>query len=899
MLQLKSSVTSLVCGIFLMALWMWLGEAIVAQDEKPYGLAKLERWENTRLVGTPEPPPPYSVEPVYTNLVWSAPMFIAPEPGSDRLFAMLNGANGQPAELVAFRDDTLVKKRTQLINLKGRIAYSFCFNPSYERNGYLYLFTNLRLDRFGGGKANRISRVAVPSDSSEEIDLNTEHVIIEWESRGHDGGGLAFGRDGMLYISTGDGTSDSDQWVSGQTLGDLLGGVLRVDVRNSSLDKPYSVPPDNPFVDLPGARPELFAYGLRNPWRLAADVQTGQVWVGNNGQDLWETVHLVRSGENYGWSVYEGSHPFYLNRKLGPHPLTLPTAEHPHSEARSITGGIVCHGSKWPALRGQYLYGDYSTGKIWGIRHDGQEVVSHRELADTSLAIAGFAETHSGEVLIVDHSRGFYRLKLRPQKRLRQHFATRLSDTGLFTDTAAHKLHPGVIDYSVVASAWNDGAMAERAIAVPNAQPVGFSRSGAWSFPEGTALVQTLTLHREHPSGSARPFRVETRILLLQQKEWNGYSYRWNEAQTDAELVSRNGGMATFRVRDSASPGKFRRHDWVFPSRADCMVCHGRAAGYILGINGMNLNREHTYGPVTDNQLRTLGHAGFFRNAPKTPLRNDGKLVDPYDPAEDTEQRVRSYLHINCAACHVHSGGGNSMMELKWSTARDDMNLIDARPQHDTFGIANAMLVSPGAPRQSVLLQRLSRRGRGQMPPLVSGAVDRAAVALFREWIGGLKPSSIFVKNWTMADLEPALGELEKVRSITAGRRAFERTGCAQCHQFKGKGGSVGPDLDGLAKRMKPRDVLESILDPSRTIAKSYVIEQFTMSDGATHLGQAQEETDFVVRLRSLSATSAPVSLAKALIVSRKKLNVSNMPPGTVNTLKEHEILDLLAYLLD
>ena len=239
------------------------------------------------------------------------------------------------------------------------------------------------------------------------------------------------------------------------------------------------------------------------------------------------------------------------------------------------------------------------------------------------------------------------------------------------------------------------------------------------------------------------------------------------------------------------------------------------------------------------------------------------------------------------------------MMELKWSTARDDMNLIDARPQHDTFGIANAMLVSPGAPRQSVLLQRLSRRGRGQMPPLVSGAVDRAAVALFREWIGGLKPSSIFVKNWTMADLEPALGELEKVRSITAGRRAFERTGCAQCHQFKGKGGSVGPDLDGLAKRMKPRDVLESILDPSRTIAKSYVIEQFTMSDGATHLGQAQEETDFVVRLRSLSATSAPVSLAKALIVSRKKLNVSNMPPGTVNTLKEHEILDLLAYLLD
>ena len=283
-------------------------------------------------------------------------MFISPEPGSDRLFALLNGVNGEPAELVAFRDDTVVKERTQLMDLEGRIAYSFCFHPSYQRNGYLYLFTNQRMDRFGGGKANRISRVAVQSDSLELIDPNTEHIILEWESRGHDGGGLAFGRDGMLYISTGDGTSDSDQWVSGQNLGDLLGGVLRIDVRNSTPNKPYSVPPDNPFVDLPGARPELFAYGLRNPWRLTADVRTGQVWVGNNGQDLWETVHLVRSGENYGWSVYEGSHPFYLNRKLGPHPLTLPTAEHPHSEARSLTGGVVYHGSKWLALRGPVSY---------------------------------------------------------------------------------------------------------------------------------------------------------------------------------------------------------------------------------------------------------------------------------------------------------------------------------------------------------------------------------------------------------------------------------------------------------------------------------------------------------------------------------------------------------------
>lgn len=899
MFRLNSPATSVACGVWLWAVWLWLGQAIVAQEDEPFGLAKRERWVNTRLVGTPEPPPPYTVEPVYTNLAWHAPMFIAPEPGSNRLFAMLNGADGQPAELVVFRDEPRVKESRRLLELGGRIAYSFCFDPGYARNRQLYLFTNLRSAKFGGGKANRISRVVVRDGAEGGIEPQSEHIILEWASRGHDGGGIAFGLDGLLYISTGDGTSDSDNWLSGQTLDDLLGGVLRIDVRDSTPDKPYAIPPDNPFVDLPGARPELFAYGLRNPWRLAVDARTGQVWVGNNGQDLWESVHLVRPGENYGWSVYEGSHPFYLNRKLGPHPLTLPTAEHPHSEARSITGGVVYHGAKWPDLRGHYIYGDYETGKIWGLRHDGERVVSQRELADTVLGIAGFAETNSGELLVVDHAGGFYRLVPRPGTRQPAPFPARLSDTGLFADTAAHEMKPGVIGYSVTAPGWHDGASARRWMAVPGDGRVGYRRDAAWQFPNGSALLQTLSVEREDPRGLAKPFRVETRILLRQQNEWVGYSYRWNEAQTDAALVAPAGAKATFRMADPGALGQFRRHDWAFPSRADCMACHSRAGGYILGITGANMNRDHDYGAIAADQLRTLSHVGLLRDAPRSGSRRGGALVDPYDTGEDLDRRVRSYLHINCAACHTRSGGGNSTMELKLDTAHDAMNLIEARPQHDTFGIANAMLVSPGAPGQSVLLQRLSRRGRGQMPPLVSGAVDHAAVGLFRDWISGLKPSAVFVKNWRMADLEPALDGLAEGRSLAEGERAFEQTGCAQCHRLKGRGGSVGPDLTGLAKRLTPRAVLESILEPSRTITETYAMEQFTMSDGTVHLGQVQEETDAVVRLRSLSATSAPFTLAKALIESRKKLNISNMPPGTVNTLTGQQILNLVAYLLE
>ena len=594
----------------------------------------------------------------------------------------------------------------------------------------------------------------------------------------------------------------------------------------------------------------MFAYGLRNPWRLTIDALTGQVWVGNNGQDLWETVHLVRPGENYGWSVYEGSHPFYINRKLGPHPLTLPTAEHPHSEARSITGGVVYHGAKWPDLRGHYIYGDYETGKIWGIKHDGEKVVSHRELADTSLAIAGFATTNTGELLVVDHSSGFYRLISQPRIRQSAPFPTRLSETGLFADTEAHEMKPGVIGYSVIASGWNDGALVKRWMAVPGDERIGYDRGGAWQFPNGTALVQTLSVEREDHRGLAGPFRVETRIMLRQQNEWVGYSYRWNEAQTNAELVGPAGAKAIFRVPDAKSPGQFRRQDWVFPSRADCMACHSRAGKYVLGITGANMNREHTYGAITDSQVRTLSHVGFFRNASESQSRRSGALVDPYDASADLERRVRSYLHINCAGCHVRSGGGNSMMELGLANSPRKMHLIEARPQHDTFGIANAMLVAPGAPGESVLLQRMNRRGRGQMPPLVSGAVDHAAVELFREWISGMKPSAVFVKNWKMADLEPALSELSEVRSLAVGKRAYDKAGCAQCHRFEGSGGSVGADLTGLAKRMNPREVLESILEPSRTIAEAYMMEQFSMSDGAVHLGQVQEETDTVVRLQ-------------------------------------------------
>jgi glucose/arabinose dehydrogenase len=482
---------------------------------------------------------PYTVEKTFAKLTWKSPIYIADEPGTDRLWVVQEGGGAdQGARIVRIEDDPAAGESEVVLDMPKRLVYSVCFHPDYASNGFVYVFSNGPRD--APERRNRITRFTVGRQRPWRVDPESEQVVIEWKSAGHDGGDMTFGRDGLFYVTTGDGTSDSDAWDSGQTLDDLLGSVLRIDVDRRDGDAPYGIPPDNPFVATPGARPEIWAYGLRNPWRMGSDPQTGQIWVGNNGQDLWETAHLVRRGENYGWSVYEGSHPFYLERRRGPTPHVPPTIEHPHAEFRSLTGGVVYRGGRLPDLDGAYIYGDYSSGRIWGMKHDGRRALWHRELADTSLQIAAFRVDHRGDLLIADHGGGIYRLVPRPAGEPTAPFPTLLSRTGLFSSTEGHRADRALIPYSVNAPGWADGALAERFLAIPGALKVGFDQGRGWSFPDGTALVQTLSLGRG-PGDDAARSRVETRILLRQQGEWEGYSYRWNAAQSDATLVPKEG----------------------------------------------------------------------------------------------------------------------------------------------------------------------------------------------------------------------------------------------------------------------------------------------------------------------------------------------------------------------
>ena len=742
------------------------------------------KWTTSRVVGFPDPPLPYRVTPAFPRLKIRQPVYIAEEPGTDNLLVIQHLENwAGPGRVIRVRNDANVDSSETLLEI-NQLVYGLTFHPDFEKNGYVYLIGNG--PEGAKNRFNRITRYTISREPPHRLDPNSALVIIEWESNGHNGGDLAFGPDGFLYHAAGDGTSDSDTNLRGQEMSHLTSKLIRIDVDHPApgTGKNYSVPKDNPFVGKEGVAPETWAYGFRNPWRLAFDAKTGHLWVAQNGQDLWESVYVAKKGENYGWSVYEGGHPFQLGRKLGPTPVVFPVIDHHHSEARSLTGGVVYYGRKYPDLNGAYVYGDFSTGRIWGARYDGARITWHKELARTTLQITAFRADKHGDLFVLDDGGGVFKFEpnLQDSKPARP-FPTLLSETGLFSSVKGHVPDPSLISYSVNSPLWSDGAHKDRFIALPGDTRIDLTPTRGWNFPEGAVLVKTFSLDRESGNPATRQ-RIETRLFTKTQGQWYGYTYEWNDEQTEATLVPPDGRDKDFASHDASAPQGVRKQTWHYPSRAECMVCHSRAANFVLGPSTLQMNKEHDYPDGSrDNQLRVLerlgvlnvDYAGHARDAIRKDLVRKGmegkeaderanelvagkgqrqpkpstlltvppqklpSIPDPYDPKADLDKRARSYLHANCAICHIEAGGGNSQLDLEFTTAPQKMKGIDQPPQHDAFGVADARILAPGDPDRSVLLQRVSRRGAGQMPPLASHVRDEQAAQMLREWIAAMK----------------------------------------------------------------------------------------------------------------------------------------------------------------
>ena len=689
------------------------------------GLAAADvRWNSAALRVPPDGPPEMLAVPAYPRLPLKRPVFLERQPGSDRMLVIENYAWEEYRSVIRrFRDDPGASEVEDVLVIPGdgELAYGLCFHPQFAANGYLYVGTNGR----GPGDAHhsRIVRYTMSREAPWPIDPASRRVIIEWPSNGHNGAAAVFGNDGMLYVTSGDGSPNSDALNAGQNTGSLLAKVLRIDVDGAADGEAYRVPSDNPFVGREGMRPETWAYGLRNPWRITNDPVSGQIWVGQNGQDLREYAHLLERGANYGWSEYEGSRLFQPGKLSGPAAFTPPTLEHDHAAFRSLTGGFVYRGQRFPQLAGAYLYGDYGTGRVWAARHDGQKLVWQRELADTPAAIAGFGTNAAGDILLADHlGNAVLRLDPAPPRAAdAPAFPRKLSETGIFRDLAKLDPAPGVMRYRINAPSWHDGASSEFHMAIPEGKaaeipndPAGGWKS--WNFPDGSVLVQTLAIPAD---GDRAAVRAETRILVRSDADWLAYAWLWNKDQSDAELVAAGG----LRTEAAGQP-------WAVPSRTECTLCHARGANYVLGVTAAQLSRDGS----DAGSLAELTTAGFVRPPAPAPARWP-VLADPHDTARPLADRVHAYLAVNCSHCHRHEGGGNSLMDLSPWVRGKSRHLIDAVPQHGLYGMPDARLIAPREVHRSVLPVRMSSRGPGQMPPAGSLQSDPAGLSLIYQWL--------------------------------------------------------------------------------------------------------------------------------------------------------------------
>lgn len=330
----------------------------------------------------------------------SGRLFVVEQDGRVHVFA--ERGDVEPAKV--FLDIHSIISRAH--NEEGLLALAF--HPGYSRNGLFYVYYSAANPR-----RNVLARYQVSASDPGRADPASGKVLLEIEKPygNHNGSTLLFGRDGYLYLSTGDGGSAGDPHRNGQNLGSLLAKILRIDVDHAESGRAYGIPSDNPFLAHPGARGEIWAYGLRNVWRMSFDRATGDLWAGDVGQDRWEEIDLVRRGGNYGWNLREGKHLFAPGNAAVP--LLEPVVEYGHDVGASVTGGYVYRGERLPELRGAYLYADYVTGTVWALRYAGGRVVSNTVLVHQPKNIASFGEDAAGEVFLLVFDGAIYQLAKR------------------------------------------------------------------------------------------------------------------------------------------------------------------------------------------------------------------------------------------------------------------------------------------------------------------------------------------------------------------------------------------------------------------------------------------------------------------------------------------------------
>ncbi len=946
-------------------------------------------WLQSRFVGAPEPPLPFHLERTFAGIEFNGPLSMTWLPRSNRMVVIEQSAkvwsfdtidpDSTKSLVVDFRSTSPPMAELDAESDLSLLCFSVAFHPDFDRQPYAYVCYMVK--KKGGSviyaDGTHLSRfdVKLSNDGVPSIDVSTEREILRCDSGDHNGSTVLFGpEDGYLYWSVGDLSTPTppDRTRTGQDVSDLHASIMRVDVDHFSEGKNYTIPKDNPFVDLAGARGEVYAYGFRNPWRMSFDTDTGCLWVGDVGWEAWEMVDRVVSGGNYGWSVQEGPGAVNSDWPVGPTPILPPDIQLPHTEAASVTGGIVPR-HEHASLYGKYVFGDWMTRRYWAAELDGTKVAKVVPIADGVQKPISFAEDRNGDVLVLDYAdgsspSGIYRLLPTQSSETDENdFPVKLSQSGLFSDLRRHIPAAGVEEYVVNAPMWSDGAKTRFLIAIPGTEPATLHDKPQpmfdWfktqtSFPVGTVLCRTVEFDRPNIES---PLKIETQVRqLLAKDDWHHYTYRWNQDQSDAMLVASTGEQATFELPTSKlNDNQFAVETitWDFMGRSQCKVCHTPWHGESLSFRETQLRQPwHQH-----DELSRLIDSGIVAYSGR--LSSDAipeLMVDPYDSSRDLDDRARSYLHANCANCHVF-GNGSVVMELTRYKDLQQLHLVNEVPMKGDFGIEGGRLVVPGHPEQSIMLYRMLKGGSGRMPHIGGHVEDVAGIGLIDQWILGMDASrpkseqhNIASENWDARFTDPVVamqvvldirrgvlpkdsleGTLARAATSPAEIRELyeplypeslriERLGasfnpnqvlsiegnhkrglelyqqgvgqCSKCHRHGSLGVAVGPDFASIPPERRSK----------KQLLESIMQPSLTIEPNYASWTVVTDEGHALVgRMLADTSDSITVQLADGTtrtidndhIEMRKVNETSLMPAGLLDSLTAQQAADLIGFL--
>lgn len=731
----------------------------------PTSWSQLVRQENTTLAMPLTPPlRGYNLQQAF-NLTFTAPVAIVTPPGeTNRLFIV-----EQIGRIIVITN-LAAPTRTVFLDITSRVLFDgeqgllgLAFHPDFKNNGIFFIdYTTT------GARNDRLARYNISSTNPNAGDPSSEVVLINQpdDASNHNAGDLHFGPDGYLYVSLGDEGGGGDTYQNSQRINkDFFSGMLRLDVDKKPGNLPpnthpasstnYFVPADNPFVgatnfngvaipDPTKVHTEFWAVGLRNPWRFSFDPATGQLWCGDVGQDTREEVDIIVKGGNYGWNYREGTYAYTGTPPTGFHPIE-PVFDYGRTNGNCVIGGVVYRGARLSQLYGAYVFGDNGSGNVWSLRTNSSGAPTVQRLLGTTGISAFGVDPSNGDVLICDVAGGVIRRLVYAAISMGTPLPATLADTGAFADVAPLSPQAGVVPYEINLPFWSDGAVKKRWFSIPYlTNRFGFDPTNAWQYPTGTVFIKHFEIQTNDNPVAVR--RLETRFIVRNTKGVYGVTYRWTNA-TSAALLAEEGLDEPIVISEG---GIQRTQVWHYPGRSECLICHNATAGFVLGFNAPQLNRDMTYGNQTTNQVAALANAGYLRSTP-TNYHALLALAAPDDSNVSQEFRVRSYLNANCAQCHRPGGAGLGNFDARIGTPTDSANLIDGF-LNDDQGDAQNRALSPGSAAHSMILQRISSRGAKQMPPLASNIPDPAGVQLMSNFITGELTVRKSFAQWQVAN---------------------------------------------------------------------------------------------------------------------------------------------------